>query len=204
MSLLRGEIVKPETTIQFDESMLENSFCDYHVKGFDYVCLSRTPQLTRKVYFFDGIKEDLPEVVCPHDHRYDFTTKVLAGSVGNYQYKLADHRTGVADVMQRFSYRTPLNGGNGFTWEREERLRLWRISQYQVGDMSYTMHHSHIHTIKVVPHTILLLEQFSDEPIEHTTTWTHSKEPINLSGLYNRFTADQLIKRLGQINELMA
>lgn len=39
----------------------------------------RTPEHTRKVYFFDGKVSQLPEVVSPHDHRYDFTTTVLAG-----------------------------------------------------------------------------------------------------------------------------
>lgn len=186
--------------IKFNEAMLEYSFRDFHIKGFDYVCLWRSPQLTTKAYFFDGIEKDLPEMVCPHDHRYCSSTEVIAGSVGNYEYKVTD---GTGDVMQRFAYRTPLNGGDGFTWEREEKLRLWRMSVYQKGDDPYVMQHDAIHTIRVVENTILLLKQFSDVPVEHTTTWTRSKEPINLSGLYNRFTADQLMRRIDQLNEVM-
>lgn len=187
--------------IKFDESMLENSFKDYHVKGFDYICLSRTPELTRKVYFFDGITEELPEVVAPHDHRYAFFTHVLAGSVINFKYKPSDDED--AEVMQRFHYRTPLNGGNGFTWMAEQKMKMFSWSGYLRGAPPYNMGAHEIHTIRTKPNTILLLEQGRDDAVEHTTTWTRSKEPINLSGLYNKFTADELIRRLNQLEGLL-
>ena len=56
------------------EEVLANSFRDFHAKGLDYVCLKRRPSETVKLYFFDGDVSKLPEVVNPHDHRYDFST----------------------------------------------------------------------------------------------------------------------------------
>lgn len=31
-----------------------NSFRNFHTKGFDYLCVKRSAELTRKVYFFEG------------------------------------------------------------------------------------------------------------------------------------------------------
>lgn len=185
--------------IDFDEAMLENSFKDYHVKGFDYLCLKRSPELTQKVYFFDGIAEELPEVVCPHDHRYSFTTRVLAGSVMNFKYSPHDD----GEVMQRFHYRTPLNGGNGFTWMAEQRLKMFSWNGYLAGATPYRMGFEEIHTIRTTATTVLFLQQYADVPVQHTTTWTRDKEPINLSGMYNRFTADEIIARLKQLESLL-
>ncbi len=36
------------------DDMLEHSFRNFHVKGFDYLYIKRTPEHTRKVYFFEG------------------------------------------------------------------------------------------------------------------------------------------------------
>lgn len=63
------------------EEVIANSFKDFHSKGLDYICLRRSPVLTTKLYFFDGDVSKLPEVVNPHDHRYDFSTVCLSGCV---------------------------------------------------------------------------------------------------------------------------
>lgn len=33
------------------EQVIENSFFDYHVKGFNYICLKRSEAHTIKLYF---------------------------------------------------------------------------------------------------------------------------------------------------------
>ena len=68
------------------EQMVENSFRNFHAKGFDYLCLQRSPGLTLKAYFFDELPGGIAEVVCPHDHRYPFTTTVLSGYMRHYRY----------------------------------------------------------------------------------------------------------------------
>jgi hypothetical protein len=183
------------------QEILRNSFKDFHVKGFDYICLKRSPERTEKYYFFEGDVAQAPEVVHPHDHRYDFITQVLAGRAANlmFEYDLT------AEPMQEFEYRTPLLGGNGFTWKRSTGLRKTREREYGPGDM-YWMAADDFHTIRVRPDTVLRLVQFRDVVPVGTPTKCFSKErePINLSGLYNKFTAsspqiDEVLRRIAQI-----
>lgn len=181
------------------EEVIENSFKDYHVKGFDYICLKRTPELTIKLYFFDGDVSKLPEVVNPHDHRYNFRTRCLAGEVENSCY-MVDQR---GEVYNRFEYRTPLNGGDGFTWDGTTHLLEMSRKRYHAMQ-GYNMQYEDIHTIRLVQNnTILMLTQYEDEMAITTPTMTYSREaklPL-LSGLYNRFTPDQVRKRFKQLQE---
>jgi hypothetical protein len=56
----------------------------------------------------------------------------------------------------------------------------------------------------VQPDTVLHLAQFEDVVPVGTPTKCFSKErePINLSGLYRKFTADEALRRIAQINGL--
>lgn len=45
------------------DSVLANSYKDFHCKGLDYICLQRKPFLTIKAYFFEDAIVDLPEWV---------------------------------------------------------------------------------------------------------------------------------------------
>lgn len=186
------------------ESIIANSFKDFHAKGLDYICLVRTPQLTRKVYFLNGDVTKVPEVVNPHDHRYAFQTRVLAGAMLDHTYSPTCGEMG--DVYQKFDYRTPLNGGNGFTYVEEVKLfkrssekaergqRLWRDADT-------------IHTIQMLQdQTVLLLDQFEDTvPIDQPTqTFVRKGYPEpSLDGLYTKFTADEVVQRLAIIRRLM-
>ena len=176
------------------ETMVANSYKDFHTKGFDYICLYRRPELTLKVYFFNGDVRKLPEVVNPHDHRYTFMTEPLAGCVENVDFTFSP----TGKVYNRFEYRTPLNGGNGFTWKEEMRLKEYARQAYRPGQQ-YLLHGHQLHTIRIVEEgTILLLLQGPDTmPLDQPTyTYTPGNEPPSLSGLYSKFTADQIIDYL--------
>lgn len=182
--------------------VIENSFRDFHVKGFDYICLRRSPKITVKVYFFDGDVCKLPEVVNPHDHRYDFKTMCIAGSVENLWFS----RQGTVmcdDVYTRFDYRTPLNGGSGFTFSGTERLRQVNSEVARAGQ-TYGMRHEEIHTIRMVEsETVIALVQYEDAVKigAPTSTWTRDREPPSLDGLYRRFDADTIRSRLARLKE---
>jgi hypothetical protein len=181
--------------------IIRNSYKDFHTKGLDYLCWTRTEEETIKYYFFDGEVSQLPEVVHPHDHRYMFFTTVLAGQVANVLY-VDDDRHG--EVFQEFQYRTPLNGGDGFTWRREVMLRACQDTSYH-PQQYYVMDPQEIHTIRIEkPGTVLALTQKRDVyAIDHPTyTFTKDKDPIDLSGLYRKFTEDEVIKRIKQIDLL--
>jgi hypothetical protein len=179
------------------DDIVAHSFRDYHVKGFDYICLRRSPTETVKLYFFDGDVSKLPEVVNPHDHRYDFKTLCVAGRVENMWFR--EHING--HICQRFEYRTPLNGGNGFTWTGENALTCTRRYTIEAGRV-YFMDADEIHTIRLRENnTVICLVQREDVvPIDKpTTTWTRDREPPNLEGMYRKFTADQVLKKLAAL-----
>lgn len=183
------------------EEILANSYQDFHTKGFDYLCVKRTPAHTVKLYFFDSEASDLPEVVAPHNHRYSFVTRVLAGSVDNIRYERSGHQGRPGRLYERFDYMTPLNGGDGFTWTDTERLVWYRRDTYRPGSV-----HSHeprdVHTIKVNPGTILMLHQYEDElPLDQPTQcWqpVGMRQGPDLSDLYTPMTADRAKDRLLQ------
>lgn len=182
------------------DDVLTNSFKDYHVRGFDYICFKRSPTLTMKLYFFNGDVSKLPEVVNPHDHRYNFDTICVTGEVENIWFKPSQHGA----VYQTFKYRTPLNGGSGFTWDGETRLREAERRRRVAGER-YSMQYHEMHTIRMVQaETVLMLRQYEDRlPVDAPTrTFTLDKEPPSLSGLYNTFTADEVLQKLKRLGEM--
>lgn len=183
------------------DAVLAHSFRDFHTKGFDYICLKRSAEITEKLYFFDGDVNKLPEVVNPHDHRYNFTTTVIAGRSENILYAPS---TTLGQVFQAFDYDTPLNDGIGFVWAGEQRLFEIARRSYDAHDLGYAMNYDQIHTIRMVENeTVLLLRQHQDiVPIGiPTKTFTRDREPPKLDGLYNRFTADQIVAKLKRLDE---
>ncbi|MEE9481878.1 hypothetical protein [Methylobacterium ajmalii] len=187
------------------DAVVANSFKDFHTKGFDYLCVRRSPRETLKLYFFDGDVSKLPEVVSPHDHRYGFETTILAGESQNVWFAEGvrggdDPRGG--EVFNRFEYRTPLNGGDGFRWIGEAQLVETGRRGFRRGQ-SYYMDAAGLHTIRIVSsETVLMLRQFEDVvPIDRpTTTFTKGAAP-SLDGLYSRFTADQVVDKLRLFEE---
>lgn len=184
--------------INIDEAV-QNSFKDFHTKGFDYICVRRSPTETLKLYFFDGDVSKLPEVVNPHDHRYPFTTWIVDGRTQNSWYEENER----GESYQRFCYDTPLNGGSGFKWNGTTSLLETKRMTYDPGGV-YVMRHDEIHTIRMIENeNVIFLQQFEDKvPIGHpTTTFTKSEQAPSLDGLYRRFTPDELIAKLKNFEE---
>lgn len=188
------------------ETALANSYKNFHAKGFDYLCLKRTPELTEKVYFFRGQSDTLHDVVNPHDHRYDFRTQCLAGEVANHTWAVNYYGAGgTAGRFHRFDYDTPLNGGAGFTASGGEVGLNKGVSKRYSRGASYFLSHDTIHTISVQRDTVIKLWQFEDVvPVgQSTRTFTKSPDSLTLdSGLYERFTPDELLTRFRWLNEL--
>jgi hypothetical protein len=183
------------------QSMLENSYRNFHAKGFDYICLHRSPKLTMKLYMFNGDCRKLPEVVNPHDHRYDFSTHVLAGRVANLNF--AESVEG--EVYNQFEYLTPLNGGEGFsTFSKEVRLQKTSETEY-LRDQSYNLSASDLHTISIRNNeTVLLLTQKQSVlPLTQSTKTfiKDTNQPPSLEGLYDRWHTDDLLAVIRQLSE---
>ena len=185
------------------EEVIQHSFMNYHVKGFHYLNVRRSANLTMKLYFFEGDVATLPEVVAPHDHRYDFRTTVVRGVVENRLYEVPERQRMARKrcLFQKFAYRTPLNGGSGFTWVGEEYLTPFCDARYAAGQ-SYIMGAEQLHTIQIIePGTVLRLDQYADRvPVGlPTTTYTLNREPPSLSGLYRKPTPDEVLRLLGSL-----
>lgn len=186
---------------QLLKSIIDHSFKDFHVKGFDYICLRRQPELTEKFYFFSGDVRHLPEVVAPHNHRYDFCTDVITGGVTNYLF-VDDEEAGA--TYNEFDYMTPLNGGSGFTWRGERKLRQTSTRVYW-PKQGYVLSADQLHTIRIITDgTVLRLRQFEDVvPLtEPTQMFTMADKAPRLSGLYSKFTADEVLKKLRLLSAL--
>lgn len=185
------------------EEIIAHSFKDLHVKGFDYLCLKRSPTHTMKLYLFEDTPTTASEVVNPHDHRYPFLTKCLAGSVTNHSFVRGEREGCEIIRLHEFEYRTPLNGGDGFTFAREATLSRTRSKRYAQGQ-AYALDASDLHTIQVHgTETALLLHQYADLPdLEYTRTFMADREPPSLSGLYNRFTPDEVVSRLRKLSRI--
>lgn len=187
------------------EMMLANSFKNFHTKGFDYICLERSPSYTLKVYLMDGDASKLPEVVNPHDHRYNFKTWVLAGEMVDYRFDPSEDK---GKFYNAFDYRTPMNGGAGFTYRGVERLKKSVNNVMRKGSTLVT-NHQQLHTIGMKSdQTVLMLEQFDDQvPMDGATScWSPVGEPEpnnDNSGLYERFTEEELFGRVALINGLI-
>lgn len=191
--------------INLDE-VLANSYRDFHVKGFDYICLQRSPRETWKLYFFEGDVEKAPEVVHPHDHRYCFSTDVMSGSVENVLYEESSPQLSFgAKPFNRFEWRTPLNPGpSGFTFAGETYLKEKVRNCYsKQGPSCYWLTHDAIHTIRIAaPETVILLRQYEDKVPMDVPTSTYSQgDAPSIDGLYSRFTADTLLARLRTFEE---
>lgn len=176
-------------------SVIEHSFKNFHTKGLDYICLKRSEEHTRKAYFFDGDVSKLPDVVNPHDHRYDFDTTIITGRMSNSHYEISDE----GRRYNQFEWRTPLNGGNGFTWKKEIQLKETVRENFVQGE-HYYMAAEEFHTIRMhSDQVIIILDQYDDVvPFDKpTVTFMQEKALPNLSGLYEKFNEDEVIHRLG-------
>jgi hypothetical protein len=183
------------------EDVIANSYKDFHAKGLDYICLSRTPINTVKFYFLDGDVSKIPEVVNPHDHRYGFHTTVIAGSMIDHKFLPDDN----GDEYQAFNYLTPLNGGNGFSFRGFEKLKKHSMDFLSKGHSLFSPSINR-HTIQMTSdQTILCLHQYGDEVPAGcpTSTWVKKGHPKpDTSGLYSKFTADDVLKKLSIISQI--
>lgn len=183
------------------EQAAANSYRNFHAKGLDYICLSRTPNLTQKIYILDGDASKVPEVINPHDHRYSFYTLVLSGKMADHRWRTAQEDVPDAMAYNAFDYMTRLNGGDGFTYRGKEWLVKTDRNVMSRG-MSLTTQAQHVHTIQMLAdQTVLLLNQFEDiYPTDRaTSTWAQDEPSVADDGLYERFTEGQIMDRLASI-----
>lgn len=191
--------------MQFKE-ILENSYKDFHAKGLHYLCLQRTELVTVKAYFFEGDVTQAPEIVVPHNHRYDFLTEVIEGRLTDYTYYeiIPPGANRDTRLYNKFDFFTPLNGGTGFKWKKPVLLQKNYPVIIKPGERLFRNAET-IHTISVKPDTILLLTQHKDRnPINiPSQAYSDADRELfpNTAGLYDSMDADSAIGYLKLLQE---
>jgi hypothetical protein len=192
------------------EGIQADSYTNFHAKGVDYVCLERSPGTSLRVYFFDGVAPGV-DVVFPHNHRYRFSSLCLAGGLSDREYTETPIPGHKSEEHQKFAWRTPLNGGDGFDWIESAPLWTYRYSWHEaeVYPCPWYTTPNKIHTISVQrSDTVLLIRQHESVVPRGLPTVTYvpgdSLEPPSLDGLYDEMPMDRLIRRLAALDELLA
>ena len=182
-------------------NLVASSYKDFHSKGLHYLCLKRDPRHTIKLYLLDGPTAKMPEVVNPHDHRYPFRTTVLKGQMSDTRYIKSPL---FSSVYNAFDYLTPLNGGNGFTFRGEEKLRRAAVRELRQGQVLMTAPDD-LHTIATRHEgTVIMLDQWGDVIDQNvpTSTWVKKGEPApDTTGLYDRFSEGEFADLLKSIKQ---
>jgi hypothetical protein len=190
------------------DDIITSSFMNFHAKGLHYLCLERTELVTVKAYFFDETFKTSNDVVIPHNHRYDFVTKVLAGKLKDILYQEVNAGYSGAKLFNRFDFHTPLNGGDGFKWVKPVCLAesAWGSVRPLTSGGSLYRKAADIHTIRVDPGTVLLLTQMQDiNGIDVPSQAYQSADAEmfpNTDGLYDQMTEDQIIGFLDALSDM--
>lgn len=176
----------------------EFSYAAHHNEALDYVCLFRSVGLTLKAYFFDdGCKG---EAAVPHTHRYDFDTRVLAGSVHETRFSPSGEPP---FEYEGFRYDCIVEGGSGFTSLGPAPLRIESITRYEDGDVYTNRAHNDIHTLgDVEPGTIILLTQYADVGPKTTYGWSKNGPP-NMDGIYRPMDGATLKRRVERLRAVL-
>jgi len=164
---------------------LTKSFSDFHVRGVNHVCLSRSEELTLKLYELPV--HETRYLVSPHNHVYNFDTILIYGDVSNYFFTRTDF-TGEAYGHRRFQ--SKMNGGNGFS-ENYDQCRLRFDGNIQLMNQfdKYYCSIGQIHTLKVFKPSLIFIAQYKDIDVvsDVFTQW----DIPSLEGLYNKLSESE-------------
>ncbi len=132
------------------------SMKDVHHKGLFSLVIGGTEfgKLTRVFIADEGIK---PFEVQLHSHRYPIRLTVLKGSIRHYS--ATEKKSIDCDTisLSKFNYKSPLNGGNGLSYEKEVNVHL-KDYTIPIG-ASLEMTADEIHTVSCKKGSIWIVEE---------------------------------------------
>lgn len=155
-----------ELTVSEAIDLVKQSRVNHHVKGLDYICLKRTPELTVKIYIIDRPDNDQSGfLVHPHNHRYNFDSIILKGSLKHYRFK-EDETPKAWTNCDKFKYQ----------WEnrkvypmRKSNLMIDSVETCKEGS-KYNVETHEIHTLEILEPTVIGIFQYMDR-IENTNIY---------------------------------
>jgi hypothetical protein len=181
------------------QDCINNSFKNYHTVGLDYVNLLRTDRLTLKLYFIDPSRVQPSQdgyLVNLHNHRYNFSTQVLYGSVSHLLFEETEGKG-----WFRYDYNSDNSKDSRFQFVKQTGLETLEDTLYKQGE-TYLCDIHQIHTLRLAGEpTCLLLHQYNDIMMDGTKFYSRENTPPTLnSDLYQRFTTDEIIDYLGRLH----
>lgn len=135
-----------------------SSYQSFHAEGLNYVCLARGGERSVKYYFYDEAG-DRPHLVHPHNHRYNFYTTVMRGSIVDFRYIPAIGTEGRSfDVYDYYSPLVFADDVKTFTKRSmPARLSLSHELDLEKGESLYSPAGA-IHTIRPFVGSVIKLE----------------------------------------------
>jgi hypothetical protein len=192
---------------------LANSFKDFHVKGFNSILLSQSPQLTLRLYVARPYQTDLNDRdndnLLIHNHRFDFLSQTLYGSMSNISYVNSERDFG-AQNYHFYNYKTPISKegvGSDIEVTNHRVYTLRPEPKYVPQGNSYFFKKEWFHKIEVPRSfwTVILFSEYSKAEGHECLIGAHKPLPdrISTEGLYGRFTRMELNDLMGEVFHLL-
>jgi hypothetical protein len=135
---------------------LELSMCDVHHKGvFSLVIAGENFGNLTRVFISD--EEINPCAIQFHTHRYPIRLTTIKGNIRHHVAVICNELTASANSMSLFEYNSPLNGGSGLKYLKEERVSI-RDYFLPIGTSLY-MNEKEFHTVSCSPGSIWVVEE---------------------------------------------
>lgn len=186
-------------SLDYDEA-IKHSYKNYHNVGLNYINLFRDERITIKLYLLDPA-EITPNsdgfLVNPHNHRYNFSTTVLFGSIYNVSFRedrLNPLNNYNPHVYHRFDYQG-YQENSSFVHYGKVELEPYNYSIYYPGE-SYHIDTHAVHSLELTEEkTGLLLIQYRDTILNGTKYYGRTMDAPNAckdDRLYQKYTKSEL------------
>lgn len=188
------------------QQMLQKSYKDYHVKGFNSLILSCSDAVTLRLYICKPGETELNDQndnILVHNHGFNFQTQVLLGSMENAVYEVSPTAT-EQGLWHKYIYKSALkHQRNNMNLEFLEQtyLELTRLEKVKAGE-SYFLRHHQLHRIFVPADRLVAMLFWQHRKVDQTPLiFSKVSQPaiFPTSGLYNRFSSIEEISDLIQL-----
>jgi hypothetical protein len=185
------------------QQMLDKSYKDYHVKGFNSIILACSESLTLRLYVCcpgETALNSENDNILVHNHSFDFQTQVLAGYIENAIYKISENNQ-TGEIWYQYIYESALRNETQemrLEFAKETCLTLTQLQKVHAGS-SYFLRCHELHRIFVPADRLVAMLFWQHQKIEQIPM-IFSKVPqleiFPTAGLYNRFSEEKEIRNL--------
>lgn len=174
------------------EWLAKNSVFNHHVNGMNYLCIERSPAITYKIYYCNGVgNPNGGYLVHPHNHRYNFHSTVLKGELQHLRFKESESH---GELVTK----------NRYNWQTKELDTVSKICIYPHRDDnckandSYYVEINETHTLKLIsPVVIIGLSQYEDKT-DDAFLYKHAQTQFKIPDSYTP-SVEQYLQQYNEI-----